>query len=42
MNLEVAAVGRLRRATVWLSRESTQGVLPVSGALGGRTASFEL
>jgi hypothetical protein len=29
MNLEVAAVGRLLRATVWLSRESTQGVLPV-------------
>ncbi len=28
MNLEAAAVGRLLGATVWLSRESTQGVLP--------------
>ena len=28
MNLEVAAVGRLLGATVWLSRESIQGVLP--------------
>ncbi|HET9731116.1 MAG TPA: hypothetical protein VFP54_00445 [Acidimicrobiales bacterium] len=28
MNLEAAAVGRLLRATVWLSRESAEGVLP--------------